>query len=98
MRTIELKTEAGFDYRELLLAIVKAPMAAGAQGGTQLEAMRADIRLLDKLEPAKPGEKVDLEDADWGHLSNKVRAYPFAISDRRVVKMCDEIIDAEQIS
>lgn len=96
MRKIELKTEPGFDYRDLLLAIIKAPMAAGAHGGTSLEAMRADIRLLDKMEPAKPGEAVELEDADWGHLSNKVRAYPFAISDRRVVKMCDDILGAPQ--
>ncbi|MER9950207.1 hypothetical protein [Mesorhizobium sp. M0047] len=98
MRTIELKAEPGFDYRDVLLAIVKAPMANGAQGGTQLEAMRADIRLLDKLEPAKPGDKVDLEDADWGHVTNKIRTYQFAISDRRVVQMCDEIIGAEQTS
>ena len=60
MRTLTLTNETDFDSRSILLAVVRAPTAGGQQGGTSIETMRRDIRLLDVLEPAKSGDEVKI--------------------------------------
>lgn len=92
MKTIELKTFGKLAAKDMLLEVVRQPIGGGIKGGTPLEDMRADIRLLDKIEPAT--DSVELEDADWTRLCRKVREFPFAYSDRNIVAICDAVLSA----
>jgi len=96
MRTITLKTLGDLAAVDLLTQVVKQPLGSAARGGTVIEQMRLDIRLMDKLDAAQGAQTLDLEDADWGHLTTKLRAFPFGLADKRIVEICDDVFNATE--
>jgi hypothetical protein len=94
MRTVPLKTLGDLKAVEMLIQVVKQPTGTIANGGTTIEQMRNDIRLLDKLEPAQDMDSITLEDADWAHLRTKLSQFPFGIADRRIIEICEDVFNA----
>lgn len=93
MKTIELRTFGRMSTKEVLLEIVRQPVGGGVKGGVAIDDMRADIRLMDKIEPAI--DSLSLEDADWARLCRKVKEFPFAYSDRNIISICDAVLEAK---
>lgn len=94
MRTFTLPQLGDLPAREVLVEVAKQPKGGVGNGAITVEGMRRDIRLLDVLEPAIG--RVLLEEADWAHLCDKLRVFPFAATDRRLVQLCDLVLNAEE--
>ena len=93
MKTIELKQLKKDDfklgYREQLLACVRAPLAG--ERGMDVEEMRKSIRIIEALEKTKPGDWLDLEDADYEHLKQKVAAMRWNFAHQLIVQFVDDV-------
>lgn len=96
MRSITLIATPKFSAIEVLRQVAQAPSGGGAKGGVTVDQMRKDIRLLDAIDAAQD-DTLQLEDADWAHLVEKLKAFPFAVSDRDLLALCDGVINAEQV-
>ena len=75
------------DYRAVLRDAVRRPL--NPQAGMQIDEMRRSIRVLDALDAANG--TLELEDADWDHLKEKVQAMPWAVADRRIIDLVDAV-------
>jgi hypothetical protein len=78
------------DWSEAIRQVLRRPL--DPQKGADIEEMRRSIRVLDALD-ASDGT-LELEDADWQHLCQKVRAMQWAFVDRRIVQLIDSVLDA----
>jgi hypothetical protein len=78
------------DWSEAIRQVLRRPL--DPQKGADIEEMRRSIRVLDALEVANG--TLELEDADWQHLCQKVRAMQWAFVDRRIVQLIDDVLDA----
>lgn len=87
MKQIPLKTLDDIDYRELIVQVVRVPL--DRQQGATIDEMRRGIRVLDALDRADG--TLELEDADWEHLRDKVRHFPWGMVDRRLLEFCDDV-------
>jgi len=79
------------DYRTIIEQAVRRPL--NRQSGATIDEMRKGIRVLDALEHAR-GDVLELEDADWEFLKQKVDVLPWAVVDRRFVQFYDEVSSA----
>ena len=79
------------DYRILVEQAARMPL--DRQNGATIPEMRQSIRILDALDAAQGGV-LELEDADWEHLRQKVEKMPWAMIDRRIVQFYDDITGA----
>ena len=100
MKTIKLRPASSDRPEELaslpiLKLIMKQPIGGPGQGSISVDQMRKDIRVLDCLD-ATPADAVsiELEDDDCATLQEKVRRFPFAMSDRRILDVCDDMANA----
>jgi hypothetical protein len=75
------------DYRIILGDVLRRPL--DPQRGIGLDEMRRSVRVLDALESADG--TLDLEDADYDHLKEKLLAMPWGIVDRRILQLVDDI-------
>ena len=81
--------------KDLLRTIVKQPSGGAVSGkGIDLDDMRKDIRLLDVID--KVGNVFEFEDADWGRLCAKIKAFPFGVADVGIVQFCDDVLEAPE--
>jgi hypothetical protein len=79
------------DYAQLLRDAVRKPL--NQQQGADIAEMRQSIRVLDALDSANG--VLELEDADWRHLKEKLAAMPWAVIDRRIVQLVEDVENAE---
>lgn len=79
------------DYRALIDQAIRIPL--DRQNGATIDEMRRGIRVLDALDGAQGGV-LELEDADWQHLKEKVEKMPWAMVDRRFIQFHDDITGA----
>lgn len=79
------------DYRATIEQAIRIPL--DRQSGATIDEMRKGIRILDALEAARD-DILELEDADWQHLKDKVERMPWAMVDRRFIQFHDDIIGA----
>lgn len=93
MRTVTFPAVDGIDPKSILVEIARQPIGGMVRGAMDLDQVRRGLRVLDGIEAAK--ESFDLEDADWKHLCEKVRAFPFVQVDRRIIAICDAVLDAQ---
>jgi hypothetical protein len=78
MRTIQLKAVpmdvpgAGetFDYRAQLLSILRT--SSPSENGFDLGTMRTALKVLDKLDAAKSGSVVDMNDDEWEYVKGRI--------------------------
>ena len=76
------------DYRQVIIAVVRRPL--DPQRGVDIEEMRRGIRILDAVDAAR-GTVLELDDADWEHLLQKLNVMPWALVDRRVMQFIDDM-------
>jgi hypothetical protein len=81
------------DYRATIEQAIRIPL--DRQSGATIDEMRKGIRILDALD-ASIGDVVQLEDADWEHLKQKVERMPWAVVDRRFIQFYDDIMGATE--
>ncbi len=79
-------------WAEILRQVVRRPLDPSK--GADIEELRRGIRLLDALD--KEPEVLELEDADWDHLRDKVQAFSWGIVDRRVLNFVDDVLGATE--
>lgn len=76
------------DYRIVLADVLRRPL--NPQQGIGLDEMRKSIRVMDKLESANGS--VELEDADYEHLKEKLNNMSWNIADRRILQLVEDVI------
>lgn len=79
------------DYRVVIEQAVRIPL--DRQNGANIDEMRRSIRLFDALDRANG--TLELEDADWELLKQKVERMPWANVDRRFVQFYDDVMQAD---
>lgn len=93
MRKIELKTDNGLVYRDLLKSIATAPM--GGRQGLQLSEVRDAMKVADKLDAANGS--LLLEEDEWRFLRDRVEAAPYTAADQRILDFADSVLNAPTI-
>ena len=83
-----------FEYIDLIRQVIRMPLDRVSGRGVSIEEMRQGIRILDALEGKQAGDILELEDADHAHLVAKVKAFPWAFVDRRLLQFCATIENA----
>jgi|SRR5215467_9802851 len=79
------------EYRSVIEQAIRIPL--DRQGGATIDEMRKGIRVLDALDAADG--QLQLEDADWEFLKQKVEHMPWAAVDRRFLEFHDDIANAD---
>ena len=79
------------DYRDIILNAVRIPL--DREKGASVDEMRKGIRILDALDAARD-DTLELEDADWEFLKQKVEKFPWAGTDRRFLRFHDDVMGA----
>ena len=93
MKRIQLMVIPGdppLDYKATLVEVVSRPLNPAA--GASIDEVRQSIRVLDALEVANG--TLELEDADYRHMLDKLKAQPWGKIDRRVVQFVDDVSSA----
>lgn len=90
MKTIQLRDDEKLKTRDVLRVVLEKP---GGQTGIGVDEMRRRIRILDKLE--KASEKLELEDADYELIKNLYDGFQFAVVDRTLVQISDDLATAK---
>ena len=81
------------DYAAVIEQAVRIPF--DRQTGATIDEMRKGIRVLDALD-ARVGDTMQLEDADWEYLKQKVERMPWAVVDRRFIQFYDDVMNATE--
>lgn len=97
MKRIPLKTLESADtnlppieYAAVLREVVRRPL--NPQAGVSIAEMRQSLRVLDALE--HPNGTLELEDADFLHLKEKLLSMPWAMVDKRILELVDDVSNA----
>lgn len=77
----------------LIEQVIRQPL--DPQRGVDLEEMRRGIHILDALEGATD-RVLELSEADWEHLCEKVRGMAWGLVDRRLLVFIDEVLGATE--
>jgi hypothetical protein len=77
-------------YTAIIEQAVRIPL--DRQAGATIDEMRKGIRVLDALDHANGS--LELEDADWEFLRQKVEKMPWSQVDRRFVRFYDDVMSA----
>jgi hypothetical protein len=78
------------NWSEAIRQVLRRPL--DPQKGADIEELRRSIRVLDALDACDG--TLELEDADWEHLCQKVKAMQWAFVDRRIVQLIDSVLEA----
>jgi hypothetical protein len=89
MKSIPLRDAGAFTTSAIITSAV-----SGAASGINVTQMRSRIRVLDALDAAKDGVLL-LEESDYSTLSEAVNAMPWAIADRTLLAIIDDILGAK---
>lgn len=84
--------EGEFDWTDVMRQIVQRPL--DPQKGVDIEEMRKSIKLLDILDDSNG--VLELEDTDWEYLKAKTVAMQWAVIDRHIVRLVDDIVMATE--
>lgn len=82
------------DYIACIRQVVRAPL--NPMAGVGLEEMEKGLRVLKALDGKKLWDVLELEDADWQHLCEKVRAARWSVVDERLVRFSHTILNATE--
>jgi hypothetical protein len=80
------------EWAEILRQVVQRPL--DPQRGVDIDEMRKSIRLLDIIDASNG--VLELEDSDWEYLKSKTVAMQWAVIDRNIVKLVDEVVLATE--
>lgn len=96
--------DTAFDMAAQLRIIVRMPITGMQEKGISPDEMRKNIRLLDILDPEgddahipESGDTVTIEDNDFNYLVEKVKAFKWPFTDRRIIRFIEDIDKAETV-
>lgn len=93
LRTVEASENGtAVDYGDAIRTVIRQPL--DQQRGVSIEEMRRGIRILDKLDGSTG--TLELEDADYDHLKQKVEAMSWGMVDRNILDFIDTVLDASE--
>jgi hypothetical protein len=84
------KKENGFDYKLLIKNILSVPV--NPQVGLTVDEIRKAVRIMDLIDKSK--DKLELEDADYDYLKNRIETNKFAIAHKDIIEFVDDILEA----
>lgn len=84
--------EGPFDWVDVIRQIIQKPL--DPQKGVDIEEMRKSIKLLDIVDGSNG--VLELEDSDWEYLKTKTMSMQWAVIDRHIVKLVDDIVMATE--
>ena len=96
MKSIPLRTLDAPDnsdpivYKDVLAAVVKRPL--NPREGIAISEMRQSLRVLDAIDASNG--TLELEDADYSLLKEKINAMPWNLVDRRIIELVDDVNNA----
>lgn len=96
MHRLELKSLDASDgspaiqYVQILTEVVRRPL--DPQKGVDIAEMRQSIRVLDALDSANG--TLELEDADYALLKDKLTRMPWSLVDRRILMLIEDVENA----
>jgi len=93
MRKIELQSDEAFDAKRSLIAIVESPL--GGKAHVTVPEMRTALRIAEKVAAADAA--VLLEDSDFNFVRERVEAFPYPRSDKRVLQFVETILKAAEV-
>lgn len=95
LRTVEA-SESGtaISYGDAIRTVIRQPL--DQQRGVNIEEMRRGIHILDKLDASK--DVLELEDADYEHLKQKIEAMAWGMVDRNILDFIDTVLGAAEKS
>jgi hypothetical protein len=95
LRVIEASEgAAGIDYSDAIRTVIRQPL--DPQRGVHIDELRRGIRILDKLDAST--DTLELEDADYDHLRQKIEAMAWGMVDRNLLDFIDAIFSAAERS
>ena len=83
------KLQGSLDYAKQLVGIVSQASVQGQ--GMDAAEIRKAMRVMDVIEAAASQEFVDLEDADYEFMRQKVLAAKFVVASREVMQFIDDV-------
>jgi len=75
---------------DVVRQVIRTPL--DKQRGADIEEIRRGIRILDAVDRADG--VLELEDADWEHLKAKTLSMTWAVVDKRLLRIVDDVVDA----
>ena len=90
LKTVEVEDGSKLMYDEIIRSVVRQPL--DPQKGVGIDEMRKGIRILDKLDAST--EVLELEDADYNHLKEKVEGMTWGMVDRNLMGFIDTVLNA----
>jgi hypothetical protein len=75
------------EYAQVLREVVRRPL--DPQKGVDITEMRQSLRVLDAIDAANG--TLELEDADYAHLKEKLERMPWNVVDKRIVQLVDDV-------
>lgn len=85
------------NYKDLLLSAVNNPVNnAQGQATMTVTEMRSSLRVADKVEACKEGDKLYLEDADYQFLKTRVDAMTWRFASHNIVRFVDDVDNAPE--
>lgn len=99
MKSIELKTveldvlgtKEDFSYRDMLRVLMETP--ENPQKGAQIDEMRKSLRVLEILDTEN--KTIELEDADFIYLCNRVKNATFIANNKVFIDFVDYFVGKE---
>lgn len=93
MKVVPLQDRGNFKAVDVIRQIVKAP----GREGINYDEMNKRCRVLDALDAAEKNSKtvLELEDADYQTLAGTLKGFQFAVADRDLLAILDEIKNAK---
>lgn len=103
LKTVEIRMDptlppGKLSYQEVMTMALERP--ENPQVGATAGEMRKSIKIMDKIDAAVEADQdhVLLEDDVHKALADRVENYPFAKTNRQLLAIVDEIVDAEDVT
>jgi len=93
LRTMPDQNYGTLSWADIVQQVIRRPLDGR---GADIDELRRGIRVLDALDAANGS--VELEDADWEHLRQKVQAMQWGFVDRRIVQFVDDVNTAQEVT
>jgi len=87
LKTLEATDGPAIEYAQVLREVVRRPL--DPQKGIDITEMRSSIRLLDAIDAANG--TLELEDADYAVLKDKLDHMAWNVADKRIVQLIDDV-------
>jgi len=80
-----------WDYKEVIGSVIRLP--TGDQRGLEIEEIRSSLKVLDALD--KAGDYLNLEDADFYFMADKIKAAKYTFVSPVIVQFVDDVTNPE---